>query len=533
MSKDGFKAYKYVIYARKSVDETGKEEKSVDQQIKYCKELAEREELNFVDIIKEECSAKKSGERKKFNKLLNDIENGKCDGIIAWHPDRLARNMGDGGRVIEMIDNHVISDLRFCTQQFSKDANGKMLLGLSFVLSKQYSDKLSDDVNRGILEKHRAGKAIGRKKIGYEIDESGRYIKGEMWNLIRKAWQMRLEKMQQVEICDWLNKNGFYETIKSSGKKLKMDTSKLSRIFKDPIYYGVSLLNGDDAIYLGEHYNFPAMISEEEFIQVQRTSRIVVGSLQKEEYWLRGKVLDAEFSDIIEYKPGKTKNKNGKHYLHFKVDSNHKKLVPKEFRKGLKSVRTLTIVETLNVYFSRMRTDYSQEEYHEFLDQAKKYMEERSAEISGELRNLRQVRKKAQNELHELSLKFMKAKANQQKKLEKAFDIESKRLGKEIEELKENIQQLEKEDDDLFPKFKSFSNTMKTLSETYFELEEEAMMDIAEIMVSNIFVHNGKVVAVRFKPPFDTLFANEMSDGWPYGSRTICLEFFYSICRRK
>ena len=32
--------------------------------------------------------------------MMKIIESGKADGIIAWNPDRLARNSVDGGRII-------------------------------------------------------------------------------------------------------------------------------------------------------------------------------------------------------------------------------------------------------------------------------------------------------------------------------------------------------------------------------------------------------------------------------------------------
>jgi hypothetical protein len=45
-----------------------------------------------------------------------------------------------------MVDEGVIKDLRFVTHYFTNDANGKMLLGMAFVLSKHYSDDLSQKV---------------------------------------------------------------------------------------------------------------------------------------------------------------------------------------------------------------------------------------------------------------------------------------------------------------------------------------------------------------------------------------------------
>ena len=63
--------------------------------------------------------------------------------ILAWNPDRLAGNMLKAGMLIDMVNNEVIKDFKFITHVFSSDTNGKILLGMAFLLSKQYSDKLN------------------------------------------------------------------------------------------------------------------------------------------------------------------------------------------------------------------------------------------------------------------------------------------------------------------------------------------------------------------------------------------------------
>jgi len=51
-------AKKYIIYVRKSTDESSKQEKSIDDQLTYCRSLAERDQLNVVDTVMEKRSAK-------------------------------------------------------------------------------------------------------------------------------------------------------------------------------------------------------------------------------------------------------------------------------------------------------------------------------------------------------------------------------------------------------------------------------------------------------------------------------------------
>src|SRR3989344_7979466 len=152
---------KYILYARKSTDDPQRQVRSIPDQIHDCDLLISRLNLNVVDRITETRSAKKPNQRPEFTQMLKDLRSGRYDGIIAWNPDRLARNMKEGGEILDMIDEGYIKDLRFVTHHFSNDANGKMLLGMAFVLSKQYSDDLSQKVTRGVRGNLSEGKSSG------------------------------------------------------------------------------------------------------------------------------------------------------------------------------------------------------------------------------------------------------------------------------------------------------------------------------------------------------------------------------------
>ncbi len=62
-------------------------------------EFAAKEKLDVLEILTESRTAKEPG-RPVFNDLLRRIENGEAAGILSWHPDRLARNSVDGGKII-------------------------------------------------------------------------------------------------------------------------------------------------------------------------------------------------------------------------------------------------------------------------------------------------------------------------------------------------------------------------------------------------------------------------------------------------
>lgn len=140
---------RYFVYCRKSTDEKHKQILSIDQQIYELKEFAKKENLEIVEFFTEARTAKEPG-RKIFNNLLKLIEKGFADGIVTWHPDRLARNSIDGGKIIYLLDTGQLKDLKFPTFWFQNTPQGKFMLNIAFGQSKYYVDNLSENVKRGL-----------------------------------------------------------------------------------------------------------------------------------------------------------------------------------------------------------------------------------------------------------------------------------------------------------------------------------------------------------------------------------------------
>lgn len=106
----------------------------------------------------------KPGRRPVFSKMLKDLESGKYDGILAWHPDWLAHNSLEVRMVLDMVDSDKIKDLKFLTLGFANDSSGKLLLNIMFAMSKQYSEYPSESVQRGVDSNLAQGKSGGMPK---------------------------------------------------------------------------------------------------------------------------------------------------------------------------------------------------------------------------------------------------------------------------------------------------------------------------------------------------------------------------------
>ncbi|MEK7112235.1 MAG: recombinase family protein, partial [Patescibacteria group bacterium] len=109
---------KYFLYARKSTEDEERQVMSIEAQLAELQEYAKRENILITETFIESKSAKKPG-REVFNKMMAKVSLSKEPiGLLAWHPDRLARNSIDGGQIIYSIDISKIVSLRFPTFWF-------------------------------------------------------------------------------------------------------------------------------------------------------------------------------------------------------------------------------------------------------------------------------------------------------------------------------------------------------------------------------------------------------------------------------
>src|SRR3989344_2695898 len=158
---------KFFLYARKSTEDEERQVMSIEAQLAELAEFAKRENIEIAETFIESKSAKKPG-REIFNEMMSKVHESKEPiGLIAWHPDRLARNSVDGGQIIYSIDIGKIVSLRFPTFWFEPTPQGLLMLQVAFGQSKYYSDNLSDNIKRGVRQKLRRGEWLNLAPFGY------------------------------------------------------------------------------------------------------------------------------------------------------------------------------------------------------------------------------------------------------------------------------------------------------------------------------------------------------------------------------
>jgi DNA invertase Pin-like site-specific DNA recombinase len=225
------------------------------------REFAAKEKLEIVASFQEAKTAKEPG-RTKFAEMLQKIEKGKAEGILSWHPDRLARNSVDGGKIIHMIDRSLIKSLKFPTFWFEPTPQGLFMLNIAFGQSKYFVDNLRENTKRGLRQKIRNGVWPGWAPVGYLNNLKTKMIDidPEKAPKVRKLFELYATGNHTFHsLANWCKENKLKGNL---GKDIS--TSNVPIILQNIFYTGLMKYKGE--IFEGKH---KPLISKKLFDRVQ------------------------------------------------------------------------------------------------------------------------------------------------------------------------------------------------------------------------------------------------------------------------
>jgi DNA invertase Pin-like site-specific DNA recombinase len=247
---------KYCLYARKSTESEERQVLSIDSQTKEMLQMAEKEGLNVVEIKRESHSAKATGERPIFNELLQDIRTGKFNGILTWAPDRLSRNAGDLGAIVDLIDQGLLVEIKTHGQTFTNNPNEKFLLMILGSTAKLENDHRGENVKRGLRTRVEMGLWPGVAPLGYlnqyRMDKKCQLIIDPIRAPIIKQMfeKVAYEKWSGRKLYNWLRHD---INFKTKGNK-SLALGSVYRVFENPFYYGTyEYPQGSGNWYQGKH----------------------------------------------------------------------------------------------------------------------------------------------------------------------------------------------------------------------------------------------------------------------------------------
>ena len=248
MNNQPAQSVKYILYVRKSTEGEERQQLSIPAQLDEVRKFAKDNNLNIIKELTEKKSAKTPG-RPVFNQLLAMITTGQADGIISWHPDRLARNALDAGQLFYLLDQQKLQDLKFASFRFDNDPNGRFMLSIAFGQSQYFSDALSVNTKRGLIAKCKTGWRPGKAPFGYRnrirngvkvivpVPKEADLIKQVFQNYVSGSWSL-------IKVQEFLTQNGV-KGLRKNNTNGKMQFTAVRRILSNLFYIGQFYFAGD------------------------------------------------------------------------------------------------------------------------------------------------------------------------------------------------------------------------------------------------------------------------------------------------
>lgn len=259
---------KYCLYARKSMEAEDAQALSIESQVKEMTAIATRDNLEIVEIKRESHSSKEVGQRPIYNQLLDDIRCSKFNGILTWAPDRLSRNAGDLGAVVDLLDQKKLVEIRTYSQTFTNNPNEKFMLMILGSQAKLENDQKILNVKRGLRARCEMGYRPCTAPTGYLNEKH-----------VDKKCQVRLDPkrastvrqiFEKIGNDGWSGRKTYRWLLKIGFKTHTLKHLSLANIYiliRNPFYYGeFEYPKGSGEWYQGKH---EPLITKELFEKVQ------------------------------------------------------------------------------------------------------------------------------------------------------------------------------------------------------------------------------------------------------------------------
>ncbi|MCR4316975.1 MAG: recombinase family protein [Planctomycetes bacterium] len=285
---------------------------SLDSQLQECLKFADRAGLNVVKIFPGESkSAKTPNNRPIFEECLQFIRDGNADGILSWEPNRLARNLMDGGQIQHLLDLGILKDLKFPNTHFENTSTGKFMLSMLFSQAKFYVDDLSQNVRRGMNVKLNQGWAPFCAPVGYlnirDFNGARIITDGERFPMVQRLWKLFLTGYYSVpQLLEEAHKMGLTIPVRRKSGGSLISRSGLFKMLGSEFYAGYFWFARKR--YVGKH---EPMITLKQFNEAQALlGRIDRPRMKQREFAYRGLMTCGECGFAVTAE--ETKKDNGK-----------------------------------------------------------------------------------------------------------------------------------------------------------------------------------------------------------------------------
>ncbi|MFD1193810.1 recombinase family protein [Seohaeicola saemankumensis] len=164
------------IYARFS--SALQSEASIDDQLRICRERAEREGWTVTEIFTDMAISGASMQRPGVQRLMDEASRGQFDIIVAEALDRLSRDQADVATLFKRLSFHGVRIVTLSEGEISE-----LHVGLKGTMNQLFLKDLAAKTHRGLRGRVEQGRSGGGNSYGYDVvrrlGEDGLPVTGE------------------------------------------------------------------------------------------------------------------------------------------------------------------------------------------------------------------------------------------------------------------------------------------------------------------------------------------------------------------
>ena len=297
--------YKVGIYIRLSKEDEEKEKysesESVQNQRTLLMQYIKENKFNFVAEYVDDGVSGTSFDRPAFNKMIDDVEQGKINMVITKDLSRLGRNYVQSGYYTETyFPEHNVRYIAILDNiDTGLDSANNDIAPFKSILNEMYAKDTSKKINSVLQSKRKQGEYLGTAPYGYKKDPENKYhlIKDEeAAEVVKTIFRMFLEGYGTMQIADYLSEQKI--PIPSDYNKRNRETKSITYglwaqstvrfILSNEVYTGTVIQGKRKKISFKS--NKFVDVPEEDWIRVPNMHEAIVS---QEDYQRARKIIEA------------------------------------------------------------------------------------------------------------------------------------------------------------------------------------------------------------------------------------------------
>ena len=224
------------LYIRVSTEDQAREGFSLPEQEKRLRAMCDFKGYEIYKVYEERgISAKTGNYRPKFEELLQDIRDKKCNTIVVLKLDRLTRSVYDRENILKFLDeNDAYLD---CANEDinTTNANGKMISRILTSVSQQEIERTSERTKIGMQGAIKAGHIPGLTPLGYRREKKCLVVEPADAELVKRIFTMYSRGVSHFMIAKTFNEEGIKGKV--------WHDSVIGKIIRNPVYVGDYISN--------------------------------------------------------------------------------------------------------------------------------------------------------------------------------------------------------------------------------------------------------------------------------------------------